>query len=380
MGRTNLRQFSTLSIDAGPEGVPPTEFRIFAAGANPTENGYTVLFDAEAAAAVMAAYERHGVDRMIDLEHLSLDQDAPHYDPDARGWAHLEVRRDATGAPELWAVHVRWTPDGESRLREKRQRYISPAFTRDPKTNRVTEVLNIAIVAMPATRQAQPLVAASLDTNASTPSGATVDPKQLQAAIEAIKNGDGEGALAVLEAMLVASAAGDAGAEEPADGPAADPAMAAQQAETVAAAASLLRLTAKATHIEALGEVESWRKSHLELEAGRAKLAEERAVLELGQRKANAVQLVKLGAETPHTSGLAVGKLVDRLMVEPLAEQTARVQSLLAARGGKVAELPRAPAGPGAHGLSERELKICAESKCDPATFAMLKARRTGTG
>lgn len=134
---------------------PPEEFRIFVAGQNETRKG-PVLFDAEAARLVMAAYEAHGVDLMIDLEHLSLDDSARNFDPDARGWCQLEVRNG-----ELWAVNVRWTPDGELRLKEKRQRYISPAFAREKKTGRAIELVNIAITAMPATDHLEALVAAS---------------------------------------------------------------------------------------------------------------------------------------------------------------------------------------------------------------------------
>ena len=72
------------------DGQPPTEFRIFVRGENPNTNGPPILFDDKAAAALMGAYRAHGVDPMIDLEHLSLDPDAPNYDPDAQiGRAHV---------------------------------------------------------------------------------------------------------------------------------------------------------------------------------------------------------------------------------------------------------------------------------------------------
>ncbi len=135
---------------------PPSEFRIFAAGWNDTEKG-SFLFDEEAAASVMAAFEKWAIDVPIDLEHQMLEGDAS-ADPtarDARGWCRLEVRDG-----ELWAVNVTWTPDGEARLREKRQRYISPAFSFD-ENDRVTQIVNVAITALPATHGAQELVAAS---------------------------------------------------------------------------------------------------------------------------------------------------------------------------------------------------------------------------
>jgi phage I-like protein len=134
---------------------PPTEFLIFKAGVNESSKGPT-LFDAEAAAAVMAVFEREGTDLMIDLNHESLDAPIREDSGDARGWCRLELR-----AGELWAVDVRWTPDGARRLNEGTQKYTSPAFEQDPKTKRAMRMLNVALVAMPATYYAQPLIAAS---------------------------------------------------------------------------------------------------------------------------------------------------------------------------------------------------------------------------
>ena len=140
---------STLALGILDDAPLPTEFRIFVAGENATEKG-SFLFDEEAAAQTMAAYVQWGVRLMIDLEHQSLEYDTPP-EPnarDARGWCDLELRPDGS----LWAVNVEWTPDGEARLREKRQRYISPAFTVDTDSRRVMALQNIAITAMPATR------------------------------------------------------------------------------------------------------------------------------------------------------------------------------------------------------------------------------------
>lgn len=141
----------TLAIDGS---ALPTEFRIWKAGVNPTTNGYDVLFDETSAKLVMEAYEKHAVDIMIDLEHLSLEDPGPGHDPDARGWCNLALR-----SGELWAVNVRWTDDGVARLTSKTQRYISPAFTLDDE-NRPTRLFNIGLVAMPATDDGMALVAA----------------------------------------------------------------------------------------------------------------------------------------------------------------------------------------------------------------------------
>jgi phage I-like protein len=135
--------------------APPSEFRLFKAGINETTKG-EFLFDEKAAELVKAsAAERGQVDYPIDLEHLSLDQESRGFDPDARGWFKLAVRNG-----ELWAVDVRWTPDGARRLSEKTQRYVSPAFFTDDD-NRITEIVNVALVAMPATHNTPALVAAN---------------------------------------------------------------------------------------------------------------------------------------------------------------------------------------------------------------------------
>lgn len=137
---------------------PPTEFRIFRAGENATTKG-TAIFDEAAASSVLAAFEAYGNDLMIDLEHQALDaSDKSREDAaDARGWFKLEVRDG-----ELWAVDVSWTPDGTQRLKDRTQRYISPAFYMDDD-GRVLELINVALVAMPATFEAQALVASRRD-------------------------------------------------------------------------------------------------------------------------------------------------------------------------------------------------------------------------
>jgi phage I-like protein len=296
-------------IPVGDE--PPREFRIFAAGENTSTKG-SINFDEHAARAVMTEYGKHGADVMIDLEHLSLEDPARsiNYDPDARGWAKLEIRNG-----ELWAVDVHWTPEGEARLREKRQRYISPAFTFDPKSLRVTEVFNIAITALPATDQLAPLVAASRREKFNE--GAPMNQEQLAAIAEALGLGadaNVEDILATIAGMVkkiqdaangAADAAGDAaedavkeelppGEEEPA------PLAAASRLR--AATRKLARLSGKKEIGEVVCEVESWRASHLELEAEKAKIAKERTLLEGSERRKLVGELVKLGAEIPATA------------------------------------------------------------------------------
>ncbi len=142
----------THAITLAAPKAPPTSFRLFRAGKNETSKGVFV-FDAIAAQSVMAKFRKAGVDLPIDLEHESLGAAKRTDSLDARGWFRLEVRNG-----ELWATGVSWTSDGARRLRERTQRYISPAFAVD-KDDRVTEVINCALVAMPATYEAAPLAA-----------------------------------------------------------------------------------------------------------------------------------------------------------------------------------------------------------------------------
>jgi hypothetical protein len=141
-------------LNAAP-AQPPTEFRLFARGVNHTTKG-DFIFDAAAAKSVMAAYQRQGVELPIDLEHQSLHDPASAArsdTSDARGWFKLALRNG-----ELWATNVTWTPDGAARLANRTQRYTSPAFLHDAD-GRITEVVNCALVAMPATHNAQPVAA-----------------------------------------------------------------------------------------------------------------------------------------------------------------------------------------------------------------------------
>lgn len=372
----------------GGAGELPTEFRLFVAGANDTEKG-ALLFDDVAAESVMAAAARWGIDFAIDLEHQMLDEPGP--DPtarDARGWFNLQLRADGS----LWAVNVRWTDDGAARLLQGRQRYISPAADYDPKTGRIVSILNVALVAMPATRNAPALIAASV-------TGGCMDPKQVQAALDALIAGDSDKCSEILQGMIAAAASGVPSPEAPIVEESAppQPPPAADDPETkaeVAAASKLARLSGKKTLSEALPEIEVWRASHVAAETERTKLAAEREALEGAERKRLCIELITLGAEFPATVWLddkAVA-LKPRWAKMPISELKTLAAEQRAARGGapKTATAPRGAVADDAVAgsktfvvegktvtLSAREIAICTESKCEPETFALLKSRRT---
>jgi hypothetical protein len=403
VGKT--RQRAALSLFVGD--APPTEFRIFAAGKNSTSTKGEYLFDDTAAREVMAAYEAHGADVMIDLEHLSVaDPDrSVNFDPDARGWCKLEIRNG-----ELWATDVTWTPDGLARLAEKRQRYVSPCFAFDTATRRVTEILNIAITAMPATDNLDPLVAASrrVQRLAYEDGGdQKMTPEQFAAIAEALGLGADsniEDVLATIAAMVkkVQDAANGSGpAEEPAAPADGTPEAAAAVAPPVVAAArvqtaarALARLTGKKDIGAAIVDVEAWRTAYVELEAGKAKLAKETAALESGERRRLVGELVKCGAEIPGTAweddaGTAPAEPWKSM---PMDQLRTRVAKLTKAKGVTAAAPPKPHAnvattdGKGGKSfvvngetveLSARELQTCEEMKAKPEDYAANKLIRT---
>jgi hypothetical protein len=121
-----------------------------------------------------------------------------------------------------------------------------------------------------------------------------MDPDQVKAAIDALKNGDAQAALAILEALIVAAAGGGGnsmppGAEDPLAADAEPPPA------KLEALKALRLLTGRAGLGEAVEELKLW-KSDREKEASNA------AALELSSRQELIGELVKLGYEDPATA------------------------------------------------------------------------------
>lgn len=337
------------SIDVVDETPLPTEIRLFARGLNTTAKG-VFLYDDKARETVFAEYQAHGVDIMIDLEHLSLDdaclsrEDAQ----DARGYAQLEDR-----AGELWAVHIRWGADGARRLRERRQRYFSPAFATDLTdeqwgvgerdadavalgVERVRRIVNIALCAMPATDHAPPLVAASHRATLRTTKTharklSTMTPEQTTAALDAVTAEDGAKALELLKTLLIEAATGGEGEapeapEALAEAPEAPPA---KPAEDPAVKAALSTLSALRTACGAKSDDDLVAKlSATFREVGT--LSERREALDSTERAQLVGRLVELRSETPATAWEDADKRMPcaRLRGESLESLRDRVRAL----------------------------------------------------
>lgn len=422
-GRRLIQPVAVLAVGLSGDRPPP-EFRLFESGWNETEKG-RFLFDGVAAASVLEAYEDHGVDAMVDLEHLSLDPDAANFDPDARAWFSIELRENG----ELWAVNVKWTADGARRLEEKTQRYISPAFRYDSE-GRITKLVNVALTALPATHSTPELVAARCGDGEQTRTaalagarGASMNKSTILAALEAIAKGDAKKMAAILRELIAQAAAtdGEAPAEPAAEPPppppeeataaAADPAPAPDEGEGEArataaasspaggseaelATARLLQETGAESASLALASVAEWKKSHLAREADQAKLREERAALERSERLTLIGRLVELRCEDPATAWedcteAEPSKPVARLAREPIEDLRARVAKLSASRKGEASgATPPAGEAFGEAGakvfnvsgstveLSARELQRCEEAGAKPEVFAANKLAR----
>ncbi len=344
----------------------------------------------------MAEYAKQGNELMIDYDHASLAAIAldPALAGKAAGWFTPEIRKG-----ELWAVNVRWTPPAEVALRAKEWRYMSPAFETDGE-GRVTSLMNVAITNLPATRNLQPLMAANKKVKLS------MDPEQVRAALAALVAGDETKCTEILTAMIAAAASDDPAAAQAASADAdADKAVAAAEtsppaadaadgppkkkdepAAVAASIAKLMRLSNAKSFVDAVEFFEVCRASHIELEEGRAANAKERATLESAERRRGCVDLVVKAHRAPanvwaddKSSGpkayLANMPMADfRSYVADAVKSAPKSAAVKPIRGAAM-PVSGSPEDVDALGLTARERQICSESKCDPATFATLKAR-----
>lgn len=396
----------SIPIEVSDDGKLPTEKRILSFGVNHSEKGDFVL-DKEGASELIANFRaRAGTEPrfgMMDLEHLSIDQSNPNYDPDARAWWDLQVRDDG-----VYLVDMSFTEDGAARVKSKKQRFLSPTFLYD-KDRRVRRLHNVALTAQPALHGMPALVAASAasaagDTPmaednsqdlAATIAGALkslgIDPKVQQALAKSLGielTGDTEKDIAAIKTamdeysgkvgkvlQLVKEIKG--GAEPPSDAPSDSPPSDSPPADAQMAsvAASLVASTGVAAG-DLAGQVEIWRKAFLSMQAKEADIAKQKAEIEHKERCSLVATLVAKGFEIPATAWEKgkEGKLpVARLNNEPIEDLRARVAVMSNAAGGTT---PKPPADTGnPHGLTEQQMNICKEVGCEPATFARLSKR-----
>jgi phage I-like protein len=386
-----------LSLTDALPSDPPKEFRIFRSGVNKTHKG-DVIFDEIAAQNVMNNAAIWGVRLMIDLEHESLEE-GPGIRPDskdARGWYSLEIRNG-----DLWASDAEWTPDGARRLSEKTQRYISPAIITD-EDGRLSEIVNAALVAMPATFKPQDLLAAkrlrlledgerreikelilsqvaeALGTARFAKGFNRMNPDDVKAALEAVKTDDKDAAIALLENLLVAAASGEEASAEPAADDAGEMALEQDPEEPptedeVAMSRAVLTALGRDSIDGAAAEAKR-------LIALGLKYEQERGQTEAARRRELTARLVKLGKETPATAWEGdpdARNPAQHIRAMSLDALEKRVKAFEAVHKPG----PRAPAKEDLSAPTEREQALIKKYKMNPeqARAFIEKNRATGS-
>jgi phage I-like protein len=155
----------------------PAAFRIWRGGSNETDMG-DHKFTKKSAALVMAEQAKRGNELSIDVDHMSLNDQAPIENHAAVGWHKLDVR-DGEGGPELWAVDVRWAARVQAGLKAQppEWKFFSPAYDVN-KAGEIVSYLNLALTNNPATWGVTALATAA----AATPTaGATMSAMTLAA-------------------------------------------------------------------------------------------------------------------------------------------------------------------------------------------------------
>jgi hypothetical protein len=200
MKRGTIRRLDALAtegVERAEANGPPTAFRIWKAGVNPTDHGPTV-FSERSATLLMAQQAVRGNRFSMDVDHLSLNVEAPLESRRAVGWFSLEVRDG-----ELWATDVEWTDTVRAGLTKDppEWKYFSPAYDIDPETNEVVSFLNCALTNNPATHA----VTALASNSAGATKGIRMKYEDLIASLCKMAEGDDDNAgkaRAALKAMM----------------------------------------------------------------------------------------------------------------------------------------------------------------------------------
>lgn len=189
------RAMLSRSVETSADGKAPHAVRLWRAGWNETDKG-PLNFTPKSAETVMARHKARGNPLVFDYEHestLPLEKrgGAPMKGVASAPSAALEVRPDAEGHPELWAVDVRWTPEAQRQIETGERRQISPISNYDLDTKEITEIVNVALCREGATHHGTIL--------ASAERGTTGMDEIIQKIVEALQDGDYETAESLVQ-------------------------------------------------------------------------------------------------------------------------------------------------------------------------------------
>ena len=139
---------------AGGERKLPTEICLFRAGTTETTKGQVVC-DATAAKFAIDNVRAHYGDALtnFDYGHGQVGFISSYESARSAGWAKLSERDGA-----LWATEIEWTPTARKALLDREFRFFGPTIYRDPETKRITNLVNVALTNLPATKGQRPIV------------------------------------------------------------------------------------------------------------------------------------------------------------------------------------------------------------------------------
>jgi hypothetical protein len=217
--------------------------------------------------------------------------------------------------------------------------------------------------------------------------------KLVNQALEAVASKDAKAALDLMKQILAQLLGGSPDESAPADdgggdAPPMDPASAAASLtaasltakEFVAAGRLAITVTGLSNVGSAMAELKRTHKLAKDLEGREAQLKADREVVDAAEYVSLTATLVKAGQVSPFLAWDDVDakvKIPSSMMKGiPLSDLRTRVEKL---NVKKTPEPPKGGASPGSvagSALTEAELAICAELKCEPAVYAQLKAQR----
>lgn len=183
---TGFGQIDLIELAGGARKLP-TEICLFKSGTTETSKG-PFLCDATAAKFTIDNVKAHYGEALTNFDYghgqVGFVQTAD--SAKSAGWAKLAERDGA-----LWATEIEWTPAATKALLDREFRFFSPTVYRDPETKRITNLVNVALTNLPATKGQRPIVTAqeftmaeqqkSAPSAAETPKSEATDLASLQA-------------------------------------------------------------------------------------------------------------------------------------------------------------------------------------------------------
>lgn len=131
----------------------PKELKVFSFGENVTSKGTFIMSESDAES-IMKAWKEQGNKLNFDYNHSQLSELANPESQISAGTFDLELRESG-----LYATNIEWTDKADQLILHKEYLYISPAFLIS-EDNHISELINVALTNIPATKNMKELLAA----------------------------------------------------------------------------------------------------------------------------------------------------------------------------------------------------------------------------